>query len=129
MKTGRRRLAPSLARRKAAASAPPAATCRATPRSGSTLLCEGLKATGVAGRPEEYEAALSAALDRHAAASWKAKRAVDRYPRAGVWALRAPGVFDAITSLLRGELAHPADAPRIAQPPLRILSRLARHAT
>ena len=26
----------------------------ATPRSGSTLLCEGLKATGVAGRPEEY---------------------------------------------------------------------------
>jgi LPS sulfotransferase NodH len=26
----------------------------ATPRSGSTLLCEGLKATGIAGRPEEY---------------------------------------------------------------------------
>ncbi len=26
----------------------------ATPRSGSTLLCETLKATGVAGRPEEY---------------------------------------------------------------------------
>ena len=26
----------------------------ATPRSGSTLLCEGLKGTGVAGRPEEY---------------------------------------------------------------------------
>jgi len=26
----------------------------ATPRSGSTLLCEGLKATGVAGCPEEY---------------------------------------------------------------------------
>src|SRR4051794_39995083 len=26
----------------------------ATPRSGSTLLCELLKATGVAGRPEEY---------------------------------------------------------------------------
>ena len=30
----------------------------ATPRSGSTLLCEGLKATGVAGRPEEYFEAL-----------------------------------------------------------------------
>jgi LPS sulfotransferase NodH len=26
----------------------------ATPRSGSTLLCESLKATGRAGRPEEY---------------------------------------------------------------------------
>jgi flavin-dependent dehydrogenase len=82
-----------------------------------------------AGRPEVYEAALAAALDRHAAASWKAKRAVDRYPRACLWALRAPGVFDAVSGLLRGEVAHPADASRIAQPPLRILSRLARHAT
>jgi flavin-dependent dehydrogenase len=80
----------------------------------------------VAGRPEEYEAALSSALDRHAAASWKAKRVVDRYPRACVWALRAPGVFGAVTGLLRGDLAHPSEAPRIARPPLRALSRLAR---
>jgi flavin-dependent dehydrogenase len=79
----------------------------------------------VAGRPEEYEPALAAAVDRHAAASWKAKRVVDRHPRACLWALRAPGVFPAITGLLRGELAHPSDAPRIAQPPLRLLSRLA----
>ncbi len=82
----------------------------------------------VAGRPEQYEAALSAALDRHAASSWKAKRAADRYPRACLWALRAPGVFGAVTGLLRGELAHPGDARRLAQPPLRVLSRLARHA-
>jgi geranylgeranyl reductase family protein len=81
-----------------------------------------------AGRPEEYGAALPRALDRHAAASWKAKRTVDRYPRACLWALRAPGVFEAISGLLRGELTHPSDAPRVAQPPLRILSRLARHA-
>ena len=80
----------------------------------------------VAGRPEAYEVSLSAALDRHAAASWKAKRAADRYPRACLWALRAPGVFSAISGLLRGELAHPSDAPRIAQPPLRALARLAR---
>ncbi len=77
------------------------------------------------GRPDEYEAALSAALDRHAAASWKAKRTLDRYPRACLWALRAPGVFDAVAGLLRGELAHPSDAPRVARPPLRVLSRLA----
>jgi geranylgeranyl reductase family protein len=77
------------------------------------------------GRPEEYQPALSAALDRHAAASWKAKRALDRYPRACLWALRAPGVFDAVAGLLRGELTHPSDAPRIARPPLRALSRLA----
>ena len=83
----------------------------------------------LAGRPEDYEAALAAALDRHAAASWKAKRAADRYPRACLWALRAPGVFGAVAGLLRGELAHPRDASRITQPPFRILSRLARHAT
>ena len=32
----------------------------ATPRSGSTLLCEALKGTGVAGRPEEYFEAVPA---------------------------------------------------------------------
>jgi geranylgeranyl reductase family protein len=77
---------------------------------------------------EEYEHALAAALDHHAAASWKAKRAADRYPRACLWALRAPGVFGAVTDLLRGDLGHPSEAGRIVQPPLRVLARLARHA-
>jgi flavin-dependent dehydrogenase len=79
----------------------------------------------LAGRPEEYDAALSAALDPHAASSWKAKRAADRYPRACLWALRAPGVFGAVAGLLRGELGHPSEARRLARPPLRVLSRLA----
>jgi geranylgeranyl reductase family protein len=82
----------------------------------------------LAGRPAEYEQALSAALDGHAASSWKAKRAVDRYPLACMWALRAPGVFGAVAGLLRGELAHPSEARRLARPPLRVLSRLARAA-
>ena len=56
----------------------------------------------LAGTPEEYEPALSAALDRHAASSWKAKRAADRYPRACLWALRAPGVFNTVAGLLQG---------------------------
>jgi geranylgeranyl reductase family protein len=80
----------------------------------------------LAGRPEEYEAALSKALDRHAAASWKAKRAADRHPRACLWALRAPGVFGAVVGLLSGELSHPSEARRLARPPFRVLSRLAR---
>jgi geranylgeranyl reductase family protein len=80
----------------------------------------------LADQPEGYEAALSAALDRHAAASWKAKRAADRYPRACLWAMRAPGVFDAVVGLLRGDLAHPSEACGVARPPLRVLSRLAR---
>ena len=82
----------------------------------------------LAARPEEYEPALSAALDPHAASSWKAKRAADRYPRACLWALRAPGVFGAVAGLLRGDLAHPSEARRLARPPLRVLSRLARRA-
>jgi len=88
-----------------------------------------LAAEAILGETGEYEARLSAALDRHAAASWKAKRAADRYPCACLWALRAPGVFDAVAGLLRGELSHPSDASRLAQPPFRLLSRLARHAT
>jgi geranylgeranyl reductase family protein len=80
----------------------------------------------VAGRSDEYEHALAAALDRHAAASWKAKHVADRHPRVCVWALRAPGVFPAVAGLLRGELGHPSEASRVARPPLRLLSRLAR---
>ncbi|HUF01296.1 MAG TPA: hypothetical protein VMN35_02635, partial [Gaiellaceae bacterium] len=70
--------------------------------------------------------ALSAALDRHAAASWKAKHVADRFPRVCFWTMRAPGVFDAIGGLLSGDLAHPRDARGLAGPPLRALSRLAR---
>ncbi len=82
----------------------------------------------LSGKPETYGAALSAALDRHASASWKAKRAADRYPRACLWAMRAPGVFDAVAGLLRGDLAHPSEARGVARPPLKVLSRLARTA-
>jgi flavin-dependent dehydrogenase len=80
------------------------------------------------GRPEVYEPALSDALDHHAGASWKAKRVADRFPRACLWALRAPGVFDAVCGLVRGDLAHPGDARGLARPPFRALSRLARAA-
>ncbi len=78
------------------------------------------------GELDEYEAALSAVLDRHASASWTAKRAADRYPRACYWAARAPGVFETVAGLLRGDLAHPSEARVVARPPLRALSRLAR---
>jgi len=76
-------------------------------------------------RVDDYEAALSGALDHHASASWKAKRVADRYPGACLWALRAPGVFGAVSGLLRGDLRHPSEARRLARPPLRALSRLA----
>jgi flavin-dependent dehydrogenase len=74
----------------------------------------------------DYAPSLAEALDRHASASWAAKRAADRFPWACFWAARSPGVFDSVAGLLRGDLKHPSEARRLARPPLRALSRLAR---
>ena len=65
-----------------------------------------------------YATSLAATLDRHAAASWAAKRAFDRHPRAVFAAARAPGVFGVVAGLLCGEVAHPADARGVARGPL-----------
>jgi flavin-dependent dehydrogenase len=79
----------------------------------------------VSGDLDGYTAALSAALDRHAAASWAAKRAFDRYPRTVFAAARAPGVFKVVAGLLCGDVAHPADARGVARGPLKLIARLA----
>jgi geranylgeranyl reductase family protein len=73
-----------------------------------------------------YERALAAALDHHAAASWAAKRAMDRSAAACFWAARAPGVFKVVNGLLAGDVRHPSEARGLARPPLRLLARLAR---
>ncbi|MBA2295580.1 MAG: NAD(P)/FAD-dependent oxidoreductase [Actinobacteria bacterium] len=73
-----------------------------------------------------YSAALAGVLDRHAAASWAAKRALDRYPRTVFAAARAPGVFGVVAGLLCGEVAHPGDARGVARGPLKLIARLAR---
>ena len=79
----------------------------------------------LAGNLAGYTAALSATLDRHAAASWAAKRAFDRYPRTVFAAARAPGVFKVVAGLLCGNVAHPADARGVARGPLKLIARLA----
>jgi len=80
----------------------------------------------LAGRLEEYTRRLSAALDHHAAASWAAKRAMDRSAAACFWAARCPGVFGVVAGLLAGEVRHPNEARGLARPPLKLLARLAR---
>jgi LPS sulfotransferase NodH len=52
----------------------------ATPRCGSTLLCDSLQSTGVAGRPREYFEALK-------------ETGVPRRPREYFWGLRSPEVI------------------------------------
>lgn len=78
------------------------------------------------GELDGYTASLAGALDRHAHASWAAKRALDRHPRLVFAAARAPGVFPAVCRILCGELAHPADARGLARAPLKLIARLAR---
>jgi geranylgeranyl reductase family protein len=73
---------------------------------------------------EGYASALAASLDRHAEASWAAKRALDVHPAACFWAARAPGVFGVVAGLLRGEVRHPREARGLARPPLRLIARL-----
>jgi flavin-dependent dehydrogenase len=80
------------------------------------------------GRLAEYPAALAAALDHHASASWAAKHALDRHPAFCFWAARSPGVFGVVSGLLRGEVRHPNEARGLARPPLRAIARLARSA-
>ena len=69
----------------------------ATQRSGSTLLCEGLDSTGVAGRPREYFEELK-------------ETGLPRRPREYFWALRSPEVFQ----LLPQESQLDRDAERSA---------------
>jgi flavin-dependent dehydrogenase len=80
----------------------------------------------VEGALDTYPDRLAAALDRHAAASWAAKRALERNAAACFWAARSPGVFGVVAGLLAGDVRHPSEARGIARPPLRALARLAR---
>ena len=79
----------------------------------------------LAGDMDGYTTALSAALDHHAAASWAAKRAFDKYPRLVFAAARAPGVFNVVAGLLCGNVAHPSEARGAARGPLKLIARLA----
>lgn len=74
---------------------------------------------------DTYSERLAAALDRHASASWSAKRALERSPGACYWVARSPGVFGVVAGLLAGDVGHPSEVHGLARPPLRALSRLA----
>jgi hypothetical protein len=71
-----------------------------------------------------YDAALSRALDSQASASWAAKTALERFPRATFGLLRVPPVWPVLEALLRGEIEHPAEAQGVARPPLRLIRML-----
>ena len=82
----------------------------------------------LAGEPERYAESLAQTLDRHAGASWAAKRALDRHPAVCFWAARSPGVFGVVAGLLRGDVRHPDEAHGLARVPLRLIASVARRA-
>jgi geranylgeranyl reductase family protein len=75
---------------------------------------------------DAYEAAVDEALMPLHNASWKLKKALDRWPRAS-WRIAGAAVtWRSVERLLRGELAHPGEQRGLARVPLKALAALGR---
>ncbi len=75
---------------------------------------------------EGYGPKLDAALGRTLAASWKAKLALERFPRLVYEVARMPLVWGFTAAFLRGDLAHPGEARGLVRAPLRLVETLGR---
>jgi len=71
-----------------------------------------------------YESALDRELGRSFAASWKAKYALERFPRLLFGVASLPPVWGFVSAFLRGDLAHPGDATGLVRAPLRLVETL-----
>jgi geranylgeranyl reductase family protein len=78
------------------------------------------------GTLDAYGARLETALGRTLAASWKAKLALERFPRLVFAVARLPLVWGFTAAFLRGDLAHPQDARGLVRAPLRLVEALGR---
>jgi flavin-dependent dehydrogenase len=81
---------------------------------------------GRAGTLDAYALRLESALGRTLAASWKAKYALDRFPRLVYGVARLPLVWGFTSAFLRGDLAHPGEAKGLVRAPLRLVDALGR---
>jgi geranylgeranyl reductase family protein len=81
---------------------------------------------GEVGTLDAYGRALDRAIGAHAAASWKAKLALDRFPRLTFALLSLPPVWRAVDALVRGDLAHPGEARGWVRLPLRAVEAMGR---
>lgn len=85
----------------------------------------------LAGRSESldgYTKALAAAFGSLASASWGAKVALDRYPRATFALGRSPLAWRVMERMVRGEIAAPSEARGLTRVPLKAIEALARRA-
>jgi geranylgeranyl reductase family protein len=98
----------------------------------SARLAAGATLDLLAGRSktlQPYQRALDAALARTLSASWKAKLALERFPRLVFGVARLPIVWGFTAAFLRGDLAHPGDAKGLVRAPLRLVEALGRSAS
>ncbi|MBV8480779.1 MAG: geranylgeranyl reductase family protein [Actinobacteria bacterium] len=77
---------------------------------------------------EPYEAAVIRRIAPLTNAGWGAKRAFERFPTAAYALARLPVTFHALEKLLRGDLAHPAQARGLEKGALRLIGAVARAA-
>jgi geranylgeranyl reductase family protein len=82
--------------------------------------------TGRTETVDPYNSRLAAALGSLAHASWGAKIALDRFPRATFTLARAPLVWPVVERLVRGDISAPSEARGLARPPLKAIAALAR---
>jgi geranylgeranyl reductase family protein len=81
---------------------------------------------GRASTLEPYADAVDAELAPLHRASWKLKKALDRWPRASWRVARTGLVWRSVEGLLQGEISHPGEQRGLARVPLRALSLLGR---
>jgi hypothetical protein len=75
---------------------------------------------------EPYGRRVTDGLASITSASWKAKLAVDRFPRLAFGIFRAPLVWNVVEKVVSGDLASPRDARGAVRGPLRLLEALGR---
>ena len=81
---------------------------------------------GRASTLEPYEAAVDTSLASLHRASWKLKKALDRWPRASWRVARTRLLWQSVERLLLGELQAPGEQHGLARLPLRALDVLSR---
>jgi flavin-dependent dehydrogenase len=76
-----------------------------------------------------YPAALRRELDPLASAGWKAKYALDRFPRTVFAVMRLPVTWRVLEKLMLGEVAYPGAARGAGRGAMKVIERLGRLAT
>jgi geranylgeranyl reductase family protein len=75
---------------------------------------------------EAYTRELTRELGRHLAASWGARRTLDRFPALAFHLLRLAPVWDVVERLLVGDIGHPGSSHGAVRAPLGLIDFLAR---